>query len=95
MGETEQKSWDLTEEEKQQLLRLGERKAAIGELLAGLLKLEAQLVADTNAWWRAWTIAHGIPEKYCYRLCGHAQLGKAWVKNEVPELDIIAADISE
>ena len=93
MAAEEQKQWDLTKEELKKLKAFQVREEAVKQLtktlLAQLAENHEATLKQGDAWWKAITVKYKIPDAYKGKLVTVAEVGKFWVKGEVPELDEI------
>jgi hypothetical protein len=87
MVEEEPKQWDLTKEEVKKLKALQAQQVAADRLLKMLLESMAKTADGENAWWNAVINNHKIPDEFLGKLISSENLGKVWLKGEVPELD--------
>lgn len=89
----EPKQWDLTKEELKKLKAFQVREGAIKQLTKTLLEQLAEnhevTLKQGDAWWEAITVKYKIPDAFKGKLVAVTEVGKFWVRGEVPELDKI------
>lgn len=83
----EPKQWDLTKEELKKLKGFQARQEATDRILKVLLRKVTADCESEDAWWDAIVLNHKIPDELKGKLIASPQLGKFWVKDQVPELD--------
>ena len=95
MADQEIQQWDLTEVEKKELYYRNTMRWGIEQVLSDFVKLRGEYVRSQAAWWDEFAVAHNIPAKYRTILLASEELGKVWVKGQVPDLDNMAAKLRD
>lgn len=81
------KQWDLTDTEIAELIIRRENRVGRVKLLEALQRQFGMEAKAEESWWEALILRNKIPAEYRYRIAANEDIGKAWVKGEVKELD--------
>lgn len=81
------KQWDLTDEEVVELKDRTVKRRGNYRMLEELQRLLGYEIEKELAWWEAVRLRLNIPASEKRNLITDHQLGKIWIRGEVPSLD--------